>query len=636
MPFFASQLLRQFGHWLPRLERRSVLVASVVQPLLLVAALLIAYLVTFDFDFTSRNPLADLEPALWFIPLKVILLWRFGQFRVFLPYFRIPDLLRIFWAVAVSFFVALAAFYFGGLDWSFPRRVIFAEAATSILALVGFRLTCRSLWEWRRRWGVRAQAGQRRIVVIGAGYLGERILTETLSSPESRETVVALFDDDVRKAGCFLHGLRIGPVPDSFDGVIREAGAQEIIVAIAQPRPDRLRDWVQAARAAQLPLRIIPELKSLTTARSELAQVREIRIEDLLGREVIPLDNRAIEQLIAGSRVLVTGAGGSIGRELCHQILRQNPAQLVILDQAEPILYQTELSLRDTRSTGLFETIVADVTHRESLDHLLRRHQPQVIFHAAAHKHVPMMERQPAEAIFNNVGGTLTLAELAATHGVERFVLVSTDKAINPSSVMGATKRMAELAIFAAQRHFGGRTRFTAVRFGNVLGSSGSVLPLFQQQILAGGPVTVTHPQMQRYFMTIPEAVGLVLQCAAMTEGGDLFVLDMGKPISIDAVARRMIELAGLIPEVDIPIIYTGLRPGEKLFEEIVREGERVQPTTNPRVVRYQHEADFSTDWAELANALRTVDLGLPPDALKDWLQQWLPEYTPHRESTPS
>jgi FlaA1/EpsC-like NDP-sugar epimerase len=363
--------------------------------------------------------------------------------------------------------------------------------------------------------------------------------------------------------------------------------------------------------------------------------LRGVEIEDLLGREPISLDKKNIAHYLKGRVVFVTGAGGSIGSELCRQIAHFKPARLLLLDQSEVQLFQIEQELIECGDGPILQPLVGDIVDEQRLHQIFRCFQPQVIFHAAAHKHVPMLEHQPAEAIKNNTLGTAQLARLAQQYGTERFVMISTDKAINPTSVMGATKRLAEIYVQALQSTGPHRTRFMAVRFGNVLGSSGSVVPTFKRQIAAGGPVKVTHPKMTRYFMTIPEAVSLVLQSGALGSGGEIFVLDMGKPIKILDLAKQLIELSGLKPGEDIQIEFAGLRPGEKLFEELQHEAENLAPTDHPKILRFISESP-SLRWisAELAGLEKGLH-ALQPDQVKLLIKAIVPEYQPFL-ATPS
>jgi FlaA1/EpsC-like NDP-sugar epimerase len=402
-----------------------------------------------------------------------------------------------------------------------------------------------------------------------------------------------------------------------------------VILALPTNSAKRIREISAIASRRGLRVRVIPSMSDLAGGRVRATDLRPVSVEDLLGRQPAQLDDAAIDTLIAGRTVLVTGAGGSIGQEICRQVAARNPGRLLLLDQCEVLLYQTEQALVAAGAGALITPLVGDVTDEARLREVFTRFCPELVLHAAAHKHVPLMESQPGEALKNNVLGTALLARLASEHGVEQFVLISSDKAVNPTNVMGASKRLSELVIQGLQARPANRTRFVAVRFGNVLASSGSVIPLFRQQIAEGGPVTVTHPDVKRYFMTIPEAVGLVLQSATQGEGGDILVLEMGEPLRIVDLARQLIELSGFRPDVDIEIKIVGLRPGEKLVEELHLEGEHYRPTTHPRIRRF---VGARPDHAALDRLLADVRALLPLEraACKQGLRALVPEYVPY------
>jgi FlaA1/EpsC-like NDP-sugar epimerase len=372
-------------------------------------------------------------------------------------------------------------------------------------------------------------------------------------------------------------------------------------------------------------------MTELAGGRVRASDIRPISVEDILGRPPVQLDDGAIAAMVKGRVVLVTGAGGSIGLELCRQVAAHGPARLLLLDQCEVLLYQAEQELIAAGHGALITPVVGDVTDLARMTEVFAAHRPSLVLHAAAHKHVPMMEAQPGEALKNNVTGTWVVAHLAAEHGAEKFVLISSDKAVNPTNVMGASKRLAELMLRSLQARLGGRTSFMAVRFGNVLGSSGSVIPIFRRQIAAGGPVTVTHPEVKRYFMTIPEAVGLVLQSATLGQGGDILVLEMGQPLKIIDVARQLIELSGLRPDADIEIRIIGLRPGEKLVEELQCAGEQFRPTAHPRVFRFVAAGESSLPPDALLTQVTDL-LRLEPAACKQGIRRLVPEYVPYAE----
>lgn len=596
---------------------------------ILMLALLLAYIIGFDFHVPGEFLQLGIRSALWYIPFKLYLLACFGQFRTLPFYFRIPDLLRLFWACTVACVLLLLLWLLVGHEWTFPRRIILAEAALSLMGLAAFRLALRT---FRQRYleGQGTRAEKAAVAIIGAGDVGESLLSELSARSSLGKRAVVVYDDDPARQGSLMHGLPVLPIAER--GFAQDAdryGFEEIIVAIARPPASRLREWVRMSNEAGLPMQIVPSLSQLSSRLFKVSQIRPVNVEDLLGREAVHLESDELKLFLRDRTVMVTGAAGSIGSEICRQVLACQPLRLLLVERSETLLFQIERELHDLGYEGQYLPLVADVTHEAQMRQILLEHQPQVVFHAAAHKHVPLMESQPAEAIRNNALGTALLARLCSEQAVGHFVLISTDKAINPRSVMGATKRLAEIAVLAMQSREGNRTRFSAVRFGNVLGSSGSVIPTFQKQIARGGPVTVTHPEMTRYFMTIPEAVGLVLISATLAQGGDILVLDMGQPVKIAEMARQMIQLQGLVPEVDIEIQYTGLRPGEKIHEELIRKDEHFEQTSHPRIVRFLDKPMAYSAWEQASSSLEASLGEAAPSRIKASIQQVIPEYKP-------
>jgi FlaA1/EpsC-like NDP-sugar epimerase len=448
----------------------------------------------------------------------------------------------------------------------------------------------------------------KRLLIIGAGDAGAMALREMQRSTTWQ--VVGFIDDDLQKQGRLVGGVPVLGGRGSIAEAVKTKDVGEILIAMPSASRQMMREIFAAAQKTGRPVRTLPALYELINGRVTVNQIREVQIEDLLGREPVETDIRPIAAYLHGRTVLVTGAGGSIGSELCRQITRYQPARLILLGHGENSIFGIEQELRVAHPHLRLEPVIADIRERGKIERVFAAKKPQVVFHAAAHKHVPLMEANPDEAVSNNVFGTRNVVEAASRVEVERFVLVSTDKAVRPTNAMGCSKRVAELIVQQADGH--SRTRFVAVRFGNVLGSRGSVIPLFRKQIAAGGPVTVTHPEMRRYFMTIPEAVQLIIQAGALGEGGEIFLLNMGEPVRILDLARDLIRLSGLEPDVDIPIVFSGPRPGEKLFEELHTEGEDVLPTPHPKIVKlYSAAAEV---WLEsglerLERALASGDL---------------------------
>ena len=573
---------------------------------------------------------------LWLIPLKVLLLGAWGQFRGVFYYFRLPDALRMGFALAVATAIAFALPSLIGSGnptqaFSVPRGVALMDFNLSLVLFVGFRVSIRALRErfWSK--GPAAQGVVERIAIVGAGQAGAQLASELMSRRGHGIEPVCFLDDDLAKHSLHIHGVPVIGAPERMPELAEKFGVTEIILALPASAVRRIREVSALAAASNLRVLVVPSMAELAGGRVRASDIRPISVEDILGREPAKLDDDAIDTMVKGRVVLVTGAGGSIGSELCRQVAARSPARLIMLDQCEVLLYQAEQELIAAGAGALITPIVADVVDADRLRDVFVRYAPDLVLHAAAHKHVPMMESQPSEALKNNVLGTAVVARLAAEFGADKFVLISSDKAVNPTNVMGASKRLAELVVQSMQARAGGRTSFLAVRFGNVLGSSGSVIPIFRRQIAAGGPVTVTHPEVKRYFMTIPEAVGLVLQSATLGGGGDILILEMGEPLKIIDVARQLIELSGLRPDIDIEIRIIGLRPGEKLVEELQCEGEQYRPTEHPRVFRFVAARPPLDGLDGLLGRVQAL-LPLERQPCKQGIRELVPEYVPFAE----
>lgn len=595
----------------------------------LAASLLLAFQLRFDFsvppEFIPHLPWMMAAGLL----LKLGLLYAFGQFGSLLSYFGFHDLVKIFAVCFTAAVVALAVRLTLGIPYAPPRAVILTDLLISFLFLCAFRLTLRLIREGY--FGQRAPGSSKRIVIVGAGDVGASLARDLLVRRGLGMTPLAFFDDDRRTWNTTIHGVPVIGAPDLLKDYLARNPVDEAIIAIPGAPGRRVREIVAMLNAVRLRFEIVPSYEEMLTGKVRVSQLRSVEIQDLLGREPVQIQTDRIRDLIRGRTVVVTGAGGTIGGELCRQIASYAPRELLLIERSEFLLFQIDQELRELGFGAEIVPLVANVLDVERMEGIFRRYSPQLVFHAAAHKHVPLMETQPAEAFRNNTLGTRVIAELSVRHGVDRFLLISTDKAINPTNAMGATKRMAELFIQALQRQPGSRaTKFMAVRFGNVLGSSGSVIPTFKRQIAAGGPVTVTHPEITRFFMTVNEAVGLVLQSAAQAEGGEIFVLDMGKPIKIADLARQLVELSGLKPETDIEIVYTGLRPGEKLYEEINHVSESLTRTTHPKILRFVGPpAEFEPLQRKLDDLHRTCAT-LDAEQTKLAFTAIVPEYVPY------
>ncbi|HEY5552531.1 MAG TPA: nucleoside-diphosphate sugar epimerase/dehydratase [Opitutaceae bacterium] len=590
-----------------------------------------AYEIRWDFD-TPPDFVAQRAVLIWtIVGCKLLLLHSFGQFRSMLSYFSLADFSGIVVAMSAASGIMLGLWYFAEPAAAPPRGVILADFVFSIGLLAAFRLSLRMMRSRVIDQNKSGRVFERRIGILGAGDVGSALAKDLLARRGSGLRPVVFLDDDSVKIGRSLHGLAVrGPISGLAD-VAKENQLNEIIIAMPSATPKKIKEIVDLCRHLGLKVELVPSVTQLALGEVKIDRVRPVELEDLLGREPVNLDSDEIARLIEGRTVLVTGAGGSIGAELCRQILANKPRELVLVEQTEIALFDVEGDLA-ARAAGIpWHGLIADVTDEARMAGILATHRPELVFHAAAHKHVPLMERQPGEALKNNTLGTAHLARLASGHGVGRFILISTDKAINPTSVMGVSKRLAEKAIQAVQHSPENKTVFMAVRFGNVLGSSGSVIPVFKKQITQGGPVTVTHPDVTRYFMTIPEAVGLVLQAATQGTGGEIFVLDMGAPVKIHDVARQLIELSGYRPGVDIEIEFVGLRPGEKLFEELQHSEESHEATPHPRVLRLKNAPDGNGTGPASAwlGELRQAIGSETPAQLRARLRSLVPEYTP-------
>ncbi len=731
------------SRFFPKFLRESYLLAAYTAGL--IASLWLAFQLRFDFSVPNEY----FFHAVWIftgvIGFKLLLLLAFGQFGSLLSYFGFHDLGKLLAVCAIAAALALGVWVAVGVPMAPPRAVIVTDLLVSFLFLCGFRMSLRLIREGYFDKNTSTD-NEKLVAIIGAGDVGASLARDLLMRRGRGLRPVAFFDDDRTKWGTTIHGVIVQGAPESLPDYLHRHRIDQVIIAMPSAAGRRIRVIVGLLNQLKLRFEIVPSYEQLLTGKVKASQIRPVEIQDLLGREAINLQTDRIRELVNDKVVMVTGAGGSIGSELCRQIASYAPRQLLLVERSEFLLFQIEQELIDLGLAANITTLVADITDPERIEGIFQRFKPVVIFHAAAHKHVPMMEQQPAEAFANNTLGTSSLANIALAHRVEHFVLISSDKAINPTNVMGATKRMAELYLQALQGkgqeakgkrqenggpsfseasafagpmadmtaglssgfatgekgvfldldlkpqassltpllatanpvcpvdaswHHGVRpsagaeanvlgsgafllpaaagtgpvapptrwlacdakprlTKFMAVRFGNVLGSSGSVIPTFKKQIAAGGPVTITHPDMTRYFMTVNEAVGLVLQSATLGEGGEIFVLDMGLPMKIADLARQLIELSGLEPDTDIEIKYTGLRPGEKLFEELNHKTENMVATEHAKVMRFLSQPQTLEQIEAGLDAVQKAGASGDSDQIKLAIQKVVPEYRPY------
>lgn len=569
------------------------------------------------------------------VALRVALLYGFGLYSSIARYAGNYELRLI----ALADTIALAAIamanllYDAGLvDLSYggkplprlPWGVVINDWMLALITVSGVRLLRREIAQGLLR---ASPPGQRRVLIVGAGDTGEQVARDLIRTTGGAFRPVAYVDPDPKMIGLRIHGLPVAGGLEDLERVISEQRPDEIVIALARPTPRVLSEIVDRCRSARLEFKIVPPLPSVMSGGVEISMLRPVEIEDLLGREPIDLGREGGGDYLSGKRVLVTGAGGSIGLELCRQALLEKPASLVLLGRGENSLFEALIELKPlAESAGVeLKCVVGDVRDRSLVEGTFAAERPQVLFHAAAHKHVHFMELQPAEAVKNNVLGTLVVAEAAIGVGVERFISISTDKAVRPTGIMGATKRLAEMVVSSLNARAQGA--FMSVRFGNVLGSRGSVIPTFRRQIEQGGPVTVTHPEVTRFFMTTAEAVSLVIQAGARGRGGELYVLDMGRPVRIADLARNLITLSGLEPGTDIAIEFTGLRPGEKLTEELLTEAEGLTATENGKIYIAKSEL---RPWEEIQGWLdRILPAAAKGDgsAVREMLREFVPDF---------
>jgi FlaA1/EpsC-like NDP-sugar epimerase len=590
-------------------------------------------IVTYYASFLLRLD-ANLDPAMrvvfWqTLPLvllvKLVLSYRFGLLHGWWRYVGMSDLLDISKASFVSSCILFCVILGILRPAGYPRSVIPIDLVLTIMVVGGARFAVRAYTERARSYG-----SQRDTLIIGAGMAGSAIMRELKQNPNSNYNAVGFVDDDPSKKGMKIHGTKVLGNTDQLNELIARHGIECVLIAIPSAGGPEIARIVHKVRECRVEFKILPTISDLIDKpTSPVNQVRKLRLEDLLNRRPVQLDFAHITAKLTGKTVMVTGAGGSIGSELVRQLSRVNPRQLVLFERSENDLFKLCTELSNVFPDLNYVPIVGDILDVALLREVFSTYRPHSVFHAAAYKHVPMMERNCFQAVTNNVFGTYNVAMMARQHQAEDFVLISSDKAVNPTNIMGVTKRIAELTILGL-RH--SNTHFLAVRFGNVLGSNGSVVPIFEQQIAKGGPVTVTDPDARRYFMTIPEAVQLVLQASTMGRGGEIFVLDMGEPVKILDLVDNLIRLSGLEPERDIKIEFIGLRPGEKLFEELQLEGEGIKPTSHEKI-RILEGASITFE--QVSNFLEELTLLVESKnvhGLVSKLVQIVPEYMPSEE----
>lgn len=632
------------------LRHRTALVV-LAHAVLFALALLAAFLLAYNFHFVVHPTEED---YVWFYDLYLPLLalalpvklWVFHWTRQYQGSWRYVGLRDLFGVISASLggtFLFLSAYFVLENIWqattghtlidtwprpNLPQSSVFSlDLAATIAMVAAAKILVRFYYE-----DIQPQraVNPRRALICGAGDAGEAVLREILRMRRERCLCVGFLDDDAPQLHGRIHDVEILGRTSQIREICKKFNIEEVLIALPKATPKMIRSLVERCEGTGVLFRTMPAVSDVIEGRVQVSRIRNVDIADLLGREPVELDAEQIGGQLRGKRVLVTGAGGSIGSEMCRQIAAFGPRRLILVEQAENNLFEIDRELRAACPGLDIVPYVADITDRGRIKALFEQERPAAVFHAAAHKHVPMMEINPGEAVKNNIGGTIVVADACLGNGVEKMVMISTDKAVNPTSIMGCTKRVAEMYVQGLTG--AGVTQFVTVRFGNVLGSSGSVVPIFQEQIARGGPVTVTHPDMTRYFMTIPEAAQLVLQAGTMGKGGEIYMLHMGEPVRIVDLARDMITLSGMRPETDVEIVFCGRRPGEKLFEELLSVGEDVGDTSHPKIMIWKHRPEDLGAVRRGVERLTAMADGAADGEIQAELKRIVPEYSPDIE----
>ena len=580
----------------------------------------LSFLLRFDFSIKGyTSVILKTLPVL--IIIKVLVFYYFGVFSSSLRYVSVFDLWQILKAnfFATTIFVLFVVFLHGIIG--FPRSIFILDWGICLGLTGGVRLVARI---FRERVGFSKQKKTKRVLIIGAGEAGILVLRECRRNPHINLNIIGFIDDSPAKRNLRIHGVKVLGTRKDIPFIVEKYQVEEIIIAIPSAKGEVIRDIISCCQIPEVKIKIVPSLHKIISGELEI-KLREVRPEDLLGRETVKIDEKEVSSYIKGKCVLITGAGGSIGSELTRQVASFLPSQLILLDYNENDVYFLSVELRQRYPQVSFKEIIGDVKDISLLKHIFSKFRPQIVFHSAAFKHVPLMETNPSSAVKNNIISTRNLIYASEHYGVESFVFISTDKAVNPTSIMGATKRIAEMLLQAKAKR--SRTKFMAVRFGNVLGSKGSVVPLFKKQIEEGGPVTVTHPEAERYFMSVKEAVELVLQASAMGKGGEVFILDMGQPIKILDLAKDLITLSGLRPYTDIPIEFIGLRPGEKLSEELFLNIEKDKATRHNKIYIAQPDEFNPSLLRRKIKELERFSNLMAEDKIIEKIKEILPQY---------
>ncbi|MBW2646313.1 MAG: polysaccharide biosynthesis protein [Deltaproteobacteria bacterium] len=562
---------------------KNLFILLLTEVVLLALAYFLAYILRFDAKLGASEFLVIKQTIVPVVLCKLVVFYFFNLYRGMWRYTGIVDLLNVIKAVVVSSAIIITVILMLSRFQGFSRSVFVIDAVFSLMLISGIRLVIRLLLSTTTTFKKSINGnGHKKLIIIGAGDAGEKVVREIYDNPRMQYRVVGFVDDDKNKVGKQIHGIKVLGRVSALKEIVKSESVDEILIAAPSAMGEDMRRIVEICDSTKIPYKTLPGMGEIIDGKVSMKTIRDISYKDLLGRSPVRLENDKTLESLKDKCVLVTGAGGSIGSELCRQICKYGPSLVVLFDASESNLYSIQMELKHVVTYLKYRAVLGRVQDKRLVDKVFRKYKPDVVFHAAAYKHVPLVERNPWEAIYSNIVGTNTLVKAAIDHKVGRFVLVSTDKAVRPTNIMGASKRVTEKIV---QAHASGPTKFMAVRFGNVIGSSGSVIPLFRHQIEKGGPVTVTHPEITRYFMTVEEAAQLILQAFTMGEGGEIFILEMGTPVKIADMASDLIRLSGKEPDTDIEIKFIGLRPGEKLYEELITEGEGIVTTEHEKIL---------------------------------------------------
>jgi len=624
---------------------RNLIVILVLDTILLFLSVYLSHLVRFDFIIPEIHWNNFKAILAYLLCVKLICFYFFDLYKGMWRYTGLNDLLNVIKASTVSSLCIIVLVLYVNRFENVSRSVFIIDWCLTLLFIIGLRVFTRLIFaRFTEKFGyneikdavlqifkINHNQGKG-VLIIGAGDCGEMICREFRENASIKSHIIGFIDDDRSKLGRKIHGISVlGPI-DDIEKIVESTGADDLIFAIPSVNSDRMRQIVAMCKSIDINFQTVPDMGELIDGRIKISSIRNVEYRDLLGRKPVRLNKMEIGKYLGNKTILVTGAAGSIGTGLCRQICRYSPERIILFERAESPLYELDLELKKNFSNVEIIPVLGDIQNKEELTKIFEQFMPKIIFHAAAYKHVPMLEAYPWKAVENNIFGTKNLVKIADRFDCEKFVFVSTDKAVNPFNIMGTSKRISEMIVQNQNVIAHSKTNFITVRFGNVIGSVGSVIPLFKRQIKAGGPVTVTHPDIIRFFMLIPEACQLILQAGSMGNGGEIFILEMGEPVKIDTMARDLIKFSGFDPDVDIKIEYTGLRPGEKLYEELMTDQEDVVPTKHDKIMILDSSKVNIMELNNGLDQLKTAALDRNHDLIKKLFKQVVPEYQPNPE----